>query len=94
MAVISRDSVRSQILGILTSKDGMSLQLDVSSLNDNTALSRELALDSLQKLELCMALEDVYGRPFDTGLFDTGLDRLGRLIDHILGLSSEAGRPG
>ena len=62
----------------------MSLQLDVSHIKEATSLSDDLALDSIQKLEFSIALEQEFGLSLDVKLFDTRLDKFGALEDYIM----------
>ena len=62
----------------------MSLQLDISQISDLTSLSDDLALDSIQKLEFSIALEQEFGLNLDARLFDTQLDKFGALEQYVL----------
>jgi acyl carrier protein len=81
--MVDAEAVRRRISEILTSNSAMSLQLDIEALNDQTSLSHDLALDSIQRLEFCVALEDAFGLKFNEELFGSPLDRLGALVAHI-----------
>ena len=76
-------NIRNRIFKILTSTDAMSLQLDTSQIGDATSLSDDLALDSIQKLELSIGLEEVFGIALDVNLFETALDKFGDLEEYI-----------
>ena len=42
------------------------LEMDPADINGETSLTEELKLDSLDFVEVCIALEDIYGVEFDT----------------------------
>lgn len=42
------------------------IEVDPSEINGDTSLTEDLNLDSLDFVEVCMALEDIYGIEFDT----------------------------
>ena len=42
------------------------LEIDPSDINGDTSLTEDLKLDSLDFVEVCIALEDIYGVEFDT----------------------------
>ena len=81
--MLDAEIVRRRIAEILTSKDVMSLQLDVSQLSDGTSLSDDLALDSIQKMEFCIALEEEFGVALDVRLFESSLDTFGAVVEFV-----------
>ncbi|MBQ8830177.1 MAG: acyl carrier protein [Oscillospiraceae bacterium] len=42
------------------------LEMDPADITSETSLTEELKLDSLDFVEVCIALEDIYGVEFDT----------------------------
>lgn len=80
----SSSNIRSRICKILTSVDAMSLQVDVSQISALTSLNDDLALDSIQKLEFGIALEQEFGLNLDARLFDAELDKFGALEQYVL----------
>lgn len=81
--MLDASKVRRRIAEILTSKEAVSLQIDVSQLKDDTTLGDDLALDSIQRMEFAIALEEEFGLTMDVRLFETSLDTFGALVDHI-----------
>ncbi|MBI3676498.1 MAG: acyl carrier protein [Proteobacteria bacterium] len=81
--MLDANLVRRRIAEILTSKDVMSLQLDVSQLADAMSLSDDMALDSIQKMEFCIALEEEFGVALDVRLFESSLDTFGALVAYV-----------
>lgn len=51
------ESAKTGLLNILSSTEFASLQIDVSQINDDTSLVNDVGLDSLQLLELLVAIE-------------------------------------
>lgn len=62
----------------------MALQIDTSQIGDLTSLSDDLALDSIQKLEFSIALEQEFGLKLDAKLFDAHLDKFGALEQYVV----------
>ena len=50
--------IKNDVLTLLSEKDTMSLQIDTSLINDNTSLIDDVALDSIQLLELVVLIEN------------------------------------
>jgi acyl carrier protein len=61
MNVDQSDDTRERLIEILTAPTQMSLELQVSDMNDDTSLIDDLGLDSIQLLEFSIAIE----REFD-----------------------------
>ena len=81
---MDREEIVRRLTGILTSKEFGSLQLDVSSLTEETSLLNEAALDSLQLLELVVAIEKSFGFKANTKRLNIDMfDRFGRIVDFV-----------
>lgn len=81
---MTREEIRDRILSILSSKERMSLQMDVSSITDETSLLTDLSLDSIQILELTVAIEEAFQLSLLSEELTLSLfNRLGDLVDHI-----------
>ncbi len=81
---MTREEVKQKILGILTSDEQMSLQIRVEEITDDTSLLTDARLDSIQILELTVALEQSFGFTMSSEeLSLTLFDRFGALVDHV-----------
>jgi acyl carrier protein len=81
---MERQAIREGILDILSSKDQMSLQIDVSEIHDDTSLINDVALDSIQILELIVAIENRFKFNINTEEISLDIfDRFSNLVDHI-----------
>lgn len=81
---MNRDTVRTRLISILTSKDFGSLQVDVSDLSEDTSLINEIALDSLQLLEFIVAIENSFSFQVKTNRLNVDIfDRFGDVIDFV-----------
>lgn len=91
---MDREEITRRLTGILTSKEFGSLQLDVSSLTEETSLLNDVALDSLQLLELVVAIEKSFGFRANTKRLNIDIfDRFGRVVDFVQGSLPAAGLP-
>lgn len=57
---MEKQEIKQEILNILASKDFMSLQIDVKNIHENTSLINDVGLDSIQILELVVAIENKF----------------------------------
>jgi acyl carrier protein len=81
---MGRDEIRTRLLAILTSTEYSSLQVDVSGVTDETSLLDDLSLDSLQLLELIVAIECTFGFRANAKKLNIDIfDRFGRVIDFV-----------
>jgi acyl carrier protein len=81
---MGRNEIRARLLAILTSPEFTSLQIDVSELTDDTSLLNDVALDSLQLLELVVAMERAFGFRANVKRLNIDIfDRFGRLVDFV-----------
>ena len=79
-----KQEIKQKILDILASKETMSLQVDVSDIRDDTSLINDMALDSMQILELIVFLEEAFKFSIDTeNLNIDTFDRFSDLVDFI-----------
>ncbi len=79
-----KQEIKQKILDILASKETMSLQVDVSDIFDDTSLINDMALDSMQILELIVFLEEAFRFSIDTeNLNIDTFDRFSDLVDFI-----------
>ena len=78
---MNKPKIREEILNILASKDFMSLQVDVKAINDDTSLINDIALDSIQILELIVAIENKF--KFGINTEEISLDIFDRFSDLI-----------
>lgn len=79
-----KQEIKQKILDILASKETMSLQVDVSDIHDDTSLINDMALDSMQILELIVFLEEAFKFSIDTeNLNIDTFDRFSDLVDFI-----------
>lgn len=87
---MEREAIRAQLLEILNSIALMSLQLQITQLTDDVSLVRDLALDSVQILELIVEMEDRFGFACHADELGAELfDRVGNVIDYIARKSVE-----
>ncbi len=76
--------VRTGLLNILSSTEFGSLQIDVSQINDDTSLVNDIGLDSLQLLELVVAIENTFSIKINTKRLDIDIfDRFGALVEFV-----------
>lgn len=81
---MTREQITRRLIGILTSKEFGSLQLDVSSLTEETSLLNDVTLDSLQLLEFVVAIEKSFGFTANTKRLNIDMfDRFGRIVDFV-----------
>ena len=92
---MQRDEVKAVLIGILTSTEFSSLQIDVSELGEETSLLNDTALDSVQLLELIVAVERAFGFRVNTKRLDIELfDRFGSVVDFVHASVAAAATPG
>jgi acyl carrier protein len=81
---MNRDQIRSTLLDILSSSQFGSLQVDISQITDGTSLLNDIPLDSLQLLELIVAMEKTFGFAANTKRLNIDMfDRFERVIDFV-----------
>lgn len=81
---MDRQEIKQEILEILGSKDFMSLQVDVKDINDDTSLINDVALDSIQILELIVAIENKFKFSINTEEINIDIfDCFFHLIDYV-----------
>jgi acyl carrier protein len=81
---MEREDITRRLIEILTSKEFGSLQVDVSALNEDTSLINDIALDSLQLLELVVAVEHAFKFKANTKRLSLDIfDRFGLLVDFV-----------
>jgi acyl carrier protein len=81
---MEREEIRARVIDILTSKEFGSLQVDVTQLTEDTSLLNDITLDSLQLLELIVAMENTFGFKANTKRLDVDIfDRFGRVVDFV-----------
>lgn len=81
---MNKQQIRKEILDIITSKDYMSLQIDVKEIHDDTSLINDVALDSIQILELVAAMENRFKFSINTQELSIDIfDRFSDLIDYV-----------
>jgi acyl carrier protein len=84
LSVLDRDAIREKLKSILTSAEFSSLQVDVSTLDDDASLLNDIALDSLQLLEFVVAMERTFGFKLETKRLSLDIfDRFDRVIDLV-----------
>lgn len=82
---MQREEIKTRLISILTSKEFSSLQVDVTQLTEDTSLLNDITLDSLQLLELIVAMENTFGFRADTRRLDVDIfDRFGRVVDFVV----------
>lgn len=65
------------------------LELDPADLNADTSLTNDLNVDSLDFVEICIALEDIYGVDFDTDELAasmTSTTTIADVVDYLVSL--------
>lgn len=81
---MSRDEIRRRLLELLASGDFSWTPVDVSTVTDDTSVLNQTTFDSLQLLELVVAIENAFGfRARADSLSIEMFDRLGSVIDFI-----------
>ncbi|MCP4218956.1 MAG: acyl carrier protein [bacterium] len=81
---MNKEEIHLNLLDLLKSKETMSLQLDVARIDKETSLLNDIALDSIQVLELLVAIENRFKVCIDTEEISLDLfDRFGDLVEHI-----------
>ncbi|MBI5638134.1 MAG: acyl carrier protein [Nitrospinae bacterium] len=81
---MDREEIRKALLDILCSKDQMSLQLDTSDIKDDTSLLSDVCLDSIQILELVVAIENKFKVCINTEEITLDIfDRFSDLVEYI-----------
>ena len=76
--------IRQGLFEILTAREFTSLQIDVSRFDDTTSLLNDVGLDSMQLLELVVAIENTFGIRINTKRLKVEIfDRFDRLIDFV-----------
>lgn len=81
---MNNQEIKQEILNILASKEFMSLQVDVKEINDSTSLINDLALDSIQILELIVAIENKFNFGINTDEINIDIfDRFSDLIEYV-----------
>lgn len=81
---MTRKEIRSRILDLLSSRDQMSLQVDVSEIADDTSLLSDVGLDSIQILELTVAIEESFGFSLESQELSLDLfDQFGELVKYV-----------
>ena len=85
---MDKREIRENLLDILTSKETMSLQVDVKDIHDETSLINDVGLDSIQVLELIVAIENRFQFSIDTeeiniDIFDRFTDLIGYIENYM-----------
>ncbi len=81
---MDKQEVKQNLLEILTSKDTMYLQIDEKDLEEKTSLITDIGLDSIQILELIVAIENKFKFSIDTDDLNIKIfDRFSELIEFI-----------
>ena len=81
---MTKNEVRKQIFEILSSKERMSLQIDPSAISDDSSLLTDVCLDSIQILELVVAIEEGFGFSMESEEMSIDLfNRFGKLVDFV-----------
>lgn len=88
---MTRQQIKLRLMEILTSPEFGSLQIDVSQLRDDTSLINDIALDSLQLLELIVAMEQAFEFRANTKRLNVDIfDRFERVVDFVQNSMSNA----
>lgn len=74
------DDTKSRLILILTAPTHMSLQLSAVDISDETSLTNDLGLDSIQLLEFCTAIEDEFKIEVAASIEHTTWDRFANLV--------------
>lgn len=81
---MDKQEIRQEILDILASKELMSLQVDVKDIHEDTSLINDLALDSIQILELIVAIENKFKFSINTEEINIDIfDHFSDLVKYI-----------
>jgi acyl carrier protein len=80
MSMGQSDDTRNRLISILTSPTHMSLQLSAVEINDETSLTNDLGLDSIQVLEFCTAIEDEFRISIAESIEHSTLNRFADLV--------------
>lgn len=81
---MERKAIQEKLFDILQSKDKMSLQIDTAKISANTSLLSDIALDSIQIIELIVGIENMFRFDIDTDELSLGcFDRFSDLIDFV-----------
>lgn len=81
---MDRQQIKSRLVEILTSSEFGSLQVDASLLDEETSLLNDLALDSIQLLELVVAMENAFEISLDSQRLHLDVfDRFGSVVDFV-----------
>lgn len=79
---MNKEMIQQKIMEML--RAGLSSSTVTEELNENTSLLRDVGLDSVQIIELIVAIEEQFDLPiFDEDLNATIFDRFGNLVDFI-----------
>jgi acyl carrier protein len=96
---MQREEVKAGLIGLLTTTEFGSLQIDVSEIDEETSLLNDAALDSVQLLEFIVAMERAFGFRVNTKRLKIDVfDRFGDVVDFVhaavLGTAADSGRSG
>jgi acyl carrier protein len=81
---MEKQEIKQEILNILASKDFMSLQIDVKNIHENTSLINDVGLDSIQILELVVAIENKFKFSINTNELSIDIfDRFSDLLAYV-----------
>ncbi len=81
---MTRSEIKQGLIGILSSKDILGVNLDASTINDETSLKNNLKMDSLRMLNLLVAVENhfkIVVNPQNLTMKD--FDRFSSLVEYI-----------
>lgn len=82
---MDREALRERLLGIMANGSSGSVKLDMTGVNEETSLLRDLTLDSVQILELVVDIESEFGFSCRADELSSDLfDRFGNLVDYIV----------
>lgn len=92
---MDREKIKQNLLEIFTSREHMSLQLSSLKIEEDTSLLKDLVLDSIQILELLVAIENrfkitITNKELNLDYFD----RFSLLIDFVQEKLSEKNQSG
>jgi acyl carrier protein len=81
---MEKQEINQEIQDILTSKDFMSLQIDVKNIHDDTSLINDVGLDSIQILELIVAIENKFQFAINTNELNIDIfDHYSDLLEYV-----------
>jgi len=81
---MTKKEIWDALLGILSSKEQMSLQIDTSEITDDTSLTDDVALDSIQLLELIVAIEKRFNFTINTEDLNISIfNKFSELVDCV-----------